>query len=161
MSTPEQAQPSSPHGSQNLHNTITAEPKFSAVLGFGPIRKGFCCVGIKIGPVHDLTRCGNRISKENRTEARGILKKIKLLNLQADDFGDLLRELADALLCSNHRRDQKKLQVEKWQALIDEAIKKARRDDNTVMGEASDTTGSLLQGQDEIQIRLDRLRVSE
>ena len=165
MPAAEQAQLSSSRRNQNLHSTIVAKP-FSAVLGFGPITKDFCCVGIKNGPIHKPLRCKNRINKENREKAVEILEEIDLLNSQTDDFGDLLRELADALLCakrttSDHRTDQRKIQVEKWQALIDEAIRRARRDGNTIMGEASDTTGSLLQDQDELQIRLDRLRVSE
>lgn len=152
-----------------LPNTMVKKTPWSAakVLGIGQITKGFRCVGetARSGEHHEPIRCGNPINEANREKAIVILEDLELLNPHTDYLDDILYELADALLCPkrknyDHRGDQRKKQVGKWKEVIAEYARTARKDSDTVMGEAGDTMRSLLRRQDELEILVQRMSIT-
>ena len=170
MLKPEHSLLPSAHKSHTLDDTISAKPLWdpTVVLGIGQITKDFRCVGdVASSKKHqEPVRCRNCINELNREKAVKLLKDLESLNHHTDYLGDILRELAHALLCPkrknfDHQGSQRDKQARKWQDLIDEDAMMARRDSDTIMGDTSDTTETLLEVKNDIEIRLERSRIAE
>ena len=108
----------------------------ATLLDIGKIDDGFQCIGWKISK----DSCTNKIGKEKRNVANGILRSMAILDIDSGSFEVELKKLASTLLCSKsrHNLDGKRhsFAVERWQRKIRDVV---RRGGDTIMGEPCDT----------------------
>lgn len=119
------------------------------IVKIGTIDGDFTCVG----KTKESRRCGNRISKASRSEAKQILQEMSSLDLNSGEFEEMVDDLASICLCTKNLQSQQGSKAKEWQILIDNAAETARKYKD-MMGEASDTEESLLRQLDDVVGRL-------
>ena len=119
----------------------------------------FTCVGVS---KKDNDPCQNRIKKTNREMAQRELRTMSMIGINAHDFKDSLKELAERLLCgqAKHKTSQCESKVEEWSELIRNAAREARRGGDTPMGEQGDNEDYLRSQMDDAEELFRRQRIS-